>query len=277
MLNKWEGIVLRTGPYGETNKIVTLLTREAGKVTAMARGARKPASRLAAVTQPFTHGIFMVYKGRGMGTLQSGDPLDPMRHLHQDITATAYASYIAELMDRLIEDNQPSPAQFELLRQAFHAIDEEYDPEAITLFVEWKMLPVAGIHPVLHQCASCGATEGEFAFSFQEISFLCHRCFHVDPYLIRLSPAHLRLIRTFYTVPIEQVGKLTLKPATKKFMRKIIRTIYDEQVGLRLKSASFLDQLDRMPAFGREDRKPAGDRDGQGENSSEETAPGEDE
>ncbi|MCM3089134.1 DNA repair protein RecO [Bhargavaea ginsengi] len=261
MLNKWEGIVLRTGPYGETNKVVTFLTREAGKVTAMAQGAKKPASRLAAVTQPFTHGIFMVYKGKGMGTLQSGDALRTMRHLHHDIMATAYASYIAELMDRLIEDNQPSSGQFELLRQAFHAIDEEYDPEAITLFVEWKMLPVAGIHPVLHQCASCGATEGEFAFSFQEIGFLCHRCFHVDPYLIRLSPSHLRLIRTFYNVPIEQVGKLTLKPATKKFMRKIVRTIYDEQVGVRLKSASFLDQLDRMPSFGRQEQAADGTED----------------
>ena len=67
MLNKWEGIVFRTIPYGESNKIVTLFTREAGKVTAMARGAKKPRSKLAAVTQPFTHGSFLIRKGRGMG------------------------------------------------------------------------------------------------------------------------------------------------------------------------------------------------------------------
>ncbi|WP_040228834.1 DNA repair protein RecO [Bhargavaea cecembensis] len=253
MLNKWEGIVLRTGPYGESNKVVTLLTREAGKVTAMARGAKKPASRLAGVTQPFTHGLFLVYQGRGMGTLQSGDPLEPMRYLHQDITAAAYASFIAELMDKLIEDGRPAPAEFSLLLQAFHAINEEYDPEAISLFVQWKMLPVAGIYPVLHQCASCGATEGEFAFSFKENGFLCHRCYDRDPYLIRLSPSQVRLIRTFYTVPIEQVGKLTLKPATKAFMQKLVRTIYDEQVGIRLKSAAFIDQLSRMPEFKREE------------------------
>ena len=79
MLNKWEGIVLRTIPYGESNKIVTMFTREAGKVTAMARGAKKPRSKLAAVTQPFTHGTFLIRKGRGMGTLSQGEPIDSMR------------------------------------------------------------------------------------------------------------------------------------------------------------------------------------------------------
>ncbi|SIT82282.1 DNA repair protein RecO [Edaphobacillus lindanitolerans] len=273
MLNKWEGIILRTGPYGESNKVVTMLTREAGKISAMARGAKKPASRLAGVTQPFTHGLYLVRSGRGMGTLQSGDPLEPMRFLHQDITAAAYASYIAELMDRLVEDGRPAPAEFGLLLQAFHAINEEYDPEAITLFVEWKMLPVAGVYPVLHQCANCGATEGEFAYSFRENGFLCHRCFELDRHLVRLSPAQVRLIRTFYTVPIEQVGKLTLKPATKAFMRKLVRTIYDEQVGIRLKSAAFLDQLSRMPEFRRD--APAAEDEPETESSEQEPQGGE--
>ena len=73
-------------------------------------------------------------------------------------------------------------AFIDLLYDSLHAINEQYDPEAISLFVEWKMLPIAGIHPILHQCANCGATEGEFAFSFKEIGFLCHRCFHIDKY-----------------------------------------------------------------------------------------------
>jgi len=247
LLNKWEGIVLKTRPYGESNKIVTLLTREAGKITGMARGAKKPASRLAAVTQPFTHGSFLIQKGRGMGTIQQGEPLESMRHIAQDIEATAYVSYIVELIDKLVEEDQYMPQVFELLLQALHAISEEYDPEAITLFVEWKMLPIAGIHPILHQCSNCGATEGEFAFSFRFNGFLCHRCFEADPYLIRLTPQLVRLIRMMYTVPIERVGNISLKRETKNFLKKIVRTMYEEQTGIRLKSRSFLDQLERTP------------------------------
>ena len=96
LLNKWEGIILRSIPYGESNKIVTLYSREAGKLTAMARGAKKPASRLASITQPFTHGSFLIRTGRGMGTLEQGEPIDSMRHIREDLEATAYASYIVE-------------------------------------------------------------------------------------------------------------------------------------------------------------------------------------
>ena len=249
MQNQLEGIVIRTKPYGESHKLVTLFTREAGKMTCMARGAKKPVSRLAAVTQPFTHGSFSIYKGRGMGTIQQGDPLESLRHIREDIMSTAYASYITELIDRLTEQDDPQPAIYDMLFQGLHAIEEGYDPEAITLFVEWKMLPYAGLTPTLHQCANCGATEGEFAFSFQELGFLCHRCFHIDRYIIRLSPALVKLIRTFYFVPIERVGSLKLKKETKSLLKQIVRTIYEEQAGIRLKSRSFLEQLDRTPEF----------------------------
>lgn len=249
MQNQLEGIVIRTKPYGESHKLVTLFTREAGKMTCMARGAKKPVSRLAAVTQPFTHGSFSIYKGRGMGTIQQGDPLESLRHIREDIMSTAYASYITELIDRLTEQDDPQPAIYDMLFQGLHAIEEGYDPEAITLFVEWKMLPYAGLTPTLHQCGNCGATEGEFAFSFQELGFLCHRCFHIDRYIIRLSPALVKLIRTFYFVPIERVGSLKLKKESKSLLKQIVRTIYEEQAGIRLKSRSFLEQLDRTPEF----------------------------
>ena len=124
-----------------------------------------------------------------MGTLQQGEIMTPCVSIREDIFTTAYASFIMELVDQLMEDESPKPHIFTILQQALEAISEEYDPEAISLFVEWKMLPVAGIYPVLHQCANCGATDGEFAFSFAQIGFLCHRCFSIDPYLIRLTPA----------------------------------------------------------------------------------------
>lgn len=98
MLSKWEGIVIRTIPYGESNKIVTLLTQEAGKITVMARGAKKPRSKLAAVTQPFTLGSFLIRKGRGMGTLSQGEQIESMRFIREDLEATSYASYILSLI-----------------------------------------------------------------------------------------------------------------------------------------------------------------------------------
>src|SRR5690606_29660069 len=107
MLHKWEGIVLKSRPYGESNKIVTLMTREAGNVTVMARGAKKPARRLAGVTQTLVHGMFVIKRTTGMGTLQQGEHIDSMRHIQTDIIRAAYASYIVEMVDRLVEEGGP--------------------------------------------------------------------------------------------------------------------------------------------------------------------------
>ncbi|GEK35225.1 DNA repair protein RecO [Kurthia sibirica] len=256
MLNKLEGIVLKNRPYGESNKVVILMTEEAGKIAVMARGAKKPSSRLAGISQLFMHGIFLVQKGKGMGTMQQGEAIDSMRHIQADIEATAYASYIVEMIDRLVENDKPEPFAFNLLKQALHAIEEGYDPEAISMFVEWKMLPYTGVQPTLSQCASCGAVDGEFAFSFDQGGFLCHRCFHRDPYIIRLTPTQLKLIRMFYMTPIDQIGKLELKKDTKRFIKNIVGTIYEEKAGMRFKSKSFITQLERTPLlFERTDQR----------------------
>src|ERR1700730_15760005 len=106
MLQKCEGIVIRATDYGETNKVITLYTREWGKFGVMARGAKKPNSRLSAVTQLFTHGYFLVQKGSGLGSLQQGEMITSMRAIREDIFLTAYSSYIVELTDKSTDDRK---------------------------------------------------------------------------------------------------------------------------------------------------------------------------
>lgn len=104
MLIKSEGIVLRTTDYGETNKIVTLLTRKHGKIGVMARGAKKSNSRLSAISQPFLYGTFLIQSSTGLGTLQQGEMIESMRAIREDLFLTAYAAYMTELMDKGTEE-----------------------------------------------------------------------------------------------------------------------------------------------------------------------------
>ena len=246
MFQKCEGIVIRRTDYGETHKIITIYTREFGKIGAIARGASKPNSRLASVTQLFCYGYFLVSSSTGLGSLQQGEMIDSMRFIREDLYATAYASYIIELLDRSIEDKKPNPYLFELLYQTLHYINEEYDPEVLKFIFEMKMLPVNGIHPILNQCAVCGETEGEFAFSLRQAGFICHRCLEKDRYHLKISPATVKLLRIFYYIDLSRLGKISVKPETKKELQKVIDAYYDEYSGLHLKSKKFLKQLDSM-------------------------------
>ncbi|RLQ98186.1 DNA repair protein RecO [Falsibacillus albus] len=246
MLHKCEGIVIRTTDYSESNKIVTIFTRELGKIGVMARGAKKPNSRLSSVSQLFSYGHFLFQKGTGLGTLQQGEMSSSFRSIKEDIFKTAYATYIADLLDKGTEERKSNPFLFELLHQTLQFINEEYDPEIMVNIFEMKMLPVLGLYPVLDRCAVCGSKDGEFGFSIRENGFLCHRCFQVDPYHFPMSISALKLLRIFYFFDVNRLGNISVKPETKEELKNIISSYYDEYSGLYLKSKKFLKEMDRF-------------------------------
>ncbi|PTY83354.1 DNA repair protein RecO, partial [Heyndrickxia sporothermodurans] len=246
MLQKCEGIVIRSTDYGETNKIVTVYTREFGKIGVMARGAKKPNSRLSAISQIFTYGYFLIQTSTGLGTMQQGEMISSMRTIREDIFKTGYAAYIVDLLDKGVDDKNPNPFLFELLMQTLNYINDDYDNEIITNIFEMKMLNVLGLYPVMDQCAICGNQDGKFAFSIRENGLICHRCFERDPYRISLSQSTLKLLRLFYYFDLSRLGQISVKEETKKELRMIISMYYDEYSGLHLKSKKFLEQIDKF-------------------------------
>jgi DNA repair protein RecO (recombination protein O) len=246
MLQKCEGIVIRTTDYGETNKIVTLYTREWGKIGVMARGSKKPNSRLSAITQLFTHGYFLIQRGSGLGSLQQGEMLSSMRSITEDIFLTAYASYLVELTDKVTEEKKPNPYQFELLFQTLHYMNDGYDPDVLMNIYEMKMVNVIGLYPILNQCSVCGSTDGHFSFSIREGGFICHRCLEKDPYHLKISQATVKLLRIFYYFDLSRLGNISLKDETKAELKKIITAYYDEYSGLHLKTKKFLQSMEQF-------------------------------
>ncbi|MFD2369702.1 DNA repair protein RecO [Brevibacillus sp. GCM10020057] len=249
MLVKWEGIVIRSVDYGESSKVVTLFTREHGKLGIMARGAKKTKSRLAAVSQLFSHGYYLCKAGPGSGMpdLSQGDIMESFRDLRQSLHATAYAAYIAELLDRLTHEREPNPYLFQLLLHTFRYLDEGRDAEILCRIFETKMLSVAGISPQLSACANCGAEREPYAISVSQGGLLCPVCLPSDPYAITVTPSTWKLLRLFQVFDLERLGEIEVKPATRSQLKHILRSYMDEHLDLRLKSRSFLEQLERMP------------------------------
>ncbi|MBO8164097.1 MAG: DNA repair protein RecO [Brevibacillus sp.] len=248
MLVKWEGIVIRTTNYGESNKVVTLFTREHGKVGVMARGAKKPKSRLAAVSQLFTYGFFLCKAGPGTGMpdLSQGDIIESYRELRQDLARTAYAAYIAELTDRLSEEREANPFVFQLLSLTLRYLDEGRDPEILCRIFESKMLVVAGIRPHLHGCTRCGSEQEPYVFSVTQGGLLCPACQGSDPYAITVAPATWKLLRLFQLFDLERLGEIEVKASTRSQLRHVLHRFMDEHLELRLKSRSFLEQLEKL-------------------------------
>lgn len=245
MLYKVEGIVIRSMDYGEGHKIISIFSREAGKMSVMARGAKKLKSRYGAITQLFTYGQFVVYKNGQMGTLNAGEIIDAHQKLREDLMKGAYAAYIAEMTEKLTGEMEPNGMLFEQLLAAFKGIEDGKAPFAVSHIMEMKMLVLSGYMPELDQCVSCGRTEGEMSFSLMGGGILCPSCRNRDPQAIGIGAGTLKLLRLFRQVDLRRLGQIDMKPVTQTQLKQCMRGLMDTYVDAKWKTRSFLDQMDK--------------------------------
>jgi DNA repair protein RecO (recombination protein O) len=116
------GIVLKQTPFGEYDRRVCLLTREKGKITAFARGARKPGNRLAAATNPFAFGSFRLYEGRNSYTISEAEIRNYFPELMTDYVGACYGMYFAEVADFYCRENNDEKEMMKLVYQSLRAL-----------------------------------------------------------------------------------------------------------------------------------------------------------
>ncbi|WP_047981465.1 DNA repair protein RecO [Ornithinibacillus contaminans] len=246
MLEKIDGIIIKTKDYGETHKIVTIFSKKLGKFSAIARGAKKPKSRMAAVTQPFIYGQFFVYVSKGLSTIQQGEIINSYRTIREDIIKTAYTAYLTELTDKLLDENTPNYDIYTQLIHTLEWISEQDDVDIPMMMYELKLFRAGGFAPTVHQCANCASKNGPFSFSIAEGGLLCPKCNSIDPNAIQLPDTVVRLFYLFSTVGLERIGSVSVKAENRLLIRQLLDTYYDHYGGYFLKSRKFLQQLDKL-------------------------------
>ncbi|MDF2814502.1 MAG: repair protein RecO [Paenibacillus sp.] len=245
MLYRVEGIVIRSFPYGEGHIILTLLTKEYGKMSVMVRGAKKAKSRHSAITQLFTYGEFVFFKSGSMGTLSNGEIIKAYQKLREDIHKSAYGAYMMELTDRLLGDQDRVGWVFDQLLAALDALEENKDEQIVSHIYEMRMLGLAGYTPDLTQCVSCGVVNGEMSLSAIQGGLLCPKCRHQDPASILISASVLKLLRLFVRMDIARLGTIEVTDTTRSQLKLCIRLLYDAHIDVKWKSRSFIDQMDK--------------------------------
>ena len=179
MHTKTKALVLRSVDYKESDKILTLLTQELGKITVSARGCRKKGSPIAASCQLLAWSELVLYDYKGRWSVKEGQTLRLFRGIQADLDRLALGCYFAELAETLAVEGLPSPELLSLTLNSLHALDQmPQKPLALikTAF-EWRCMCLAGYGPLFDGCAICGRNPPEKPqFHLKEGVLHCAQC-----------------------------------------------------------------------------------------------------
>ena len=185
------GMILVAAPIKEYDKRIELLTKERGRISAFAQGARKPNSALSACTIPFTFGEFQLYEGRSSYNLQSAVISNYFGEIAQDYDALCYASYFAEVAQYLSRENIEAGNELNLIYITLKAIIAGKVPlKLIKIIYEMRYLALEGEGIELFTCLHCG-TEDAYDVYMREGGLICAECASKDKNLINEYPIRL--------------------------------------------------------------------------------------
>jgi DNA repair protein RecO (recombination protein O) len=246
---KLTGFVLRTVDTGEADRVVTLLTRERGKVSAFARAARASRRRFGGSLEPFTLVAAEVRErpGAELLGLESVSPLRAFGGIRGDLARIACAAYAVELAREVVRDHEPHDDLFDLLGAYLGALDAAPARPAGLRAFELGALRAAGLAPRLDACARCGG-ELEAAPSVRldpgHGGALCAGCLTAaSPAAPRVSPATLDALRRLAAGGLEAAAAEPLAPPAGREARDALGAFLEHHLGRRLAARRFLDDV----------------------------------
>jgi len=243
---KTRAVVIKTQDYKENDKLVWLFSEDLGKISAIAKGARKNKNKNFSITLPFSYGEYVVYKGRNLYTLNEGRTIESFQDILNDYDTLIYGSYFNELID-IACDEEPYMSLFKDLVSCFYLMKSKVaDLEVLARAFEIKLLKATGYGLHLENCSICDKKISNSNFlSFQFYGAVCEQC--EKSYGTKISASTYNVLKFLQNVDMDKVTRLSVNDATKKEIFKIITSFISLNYTRRPKSLSMLEVFNALP------------------------------
>lgn len=244
-------ILIRRVNYGETDLILTYLTLDKGKITVIAKSAKKSVKRFSGVLELFA-AVELVYSmGRksGLPVLQEVVMREPFDRIRADITRTAYASFWAEIIKEWVEDGQAQPELYNLLHYMLSQLDAGCIPSQIlSILFQLRFLNCVGLSPNLTHCQRCRLElekiEGLAVwFDFSKGGIFCQKCTRGAAGRMRLAKGTLKQLIWMSSGDPGKVSRIRIADTTVKETLELLEPFLAYHLGREIRSLKFLRQL----------------------------------
>lgn len=238
------GIVLSSAPAGEYDKRVVILTKERGKITAFARGARRPNSALLASTGVFAFGTFLLYEGRDAYSLVQANITNYFSELMSDFGGAYYGMYFCELADYYTRENNDELPIMKLLYQSLRALTKKsLNRELVRYIYELKLFACEGEYPEVFQCALCGSKEHLKYFSMFHGGMICKECKAKAKDGIVLHPSTVYTLQYIISAEIEKLYTFMVSEEVLSEFRMVMERWRERYLDKMMKSLEILESV----------------------------------
>jgi DNA repair protein RecO (recombination protein O) len=243
-------IVLRTRPFGESDKIVSFLSEDLGKITGIAKGAKRSRRRFANSLEPFSVVNLHVRdpSHAGLALIVAADLQFGFKRLLGSLEKIAFASYIVEITEGLIAEREENRSVFQHVSEALRYLeDNDVSLRFLTSF-ELKLLRLTGYQPLLDRCKQCGedrrgTSAPEWHFSLRDGGILCRPCCRLSNEILPLSATALDVLMDLQSENSPSRSRLLLPLSVIKEIRSVLLRFIQFQLEREIKSAPFLSEF----------------------------------
>lgn len=236
------GMILSATPIGEYDRRVVILTKEKGKISAFAKGARRQNSVLMGMTNPFSFGEFVLYEGRTSYNMVQANILNYFMELSTDFEGAYYGFYFMEFADYYTREYNDEKQMLRLLYQSLRALASKKIPyELVRYIFELKALVINGEYPEVFQCACCGAKDSRVVFSSKNRGLICEECKSKATDGIAIGKSTLYTLQYIVSSPIEKLYTFRVSDEVLEQLGRIMKQYVGMYVDKQFKSLEILE------------------------------------
>lgn len=228
---KTSGIIISETNLGDYDKMLTMLTPGIGKISCVAKGARRPKSALLAGTQFLCFGNYMMYKGANTYNINSCDTIEVFYNIRTDLDKLNCAVEITKIIRDITEENENCYKILQLYLNTLYVLSEtDKNPELIVSIFKMKLLCFLGYTPRIKECVNCKSAENIRYFSIKDNGFKCENCGKQDKGALIMSESTVSAIKYIIMSPAKKLFSFNLKDESLNELKLITKLYFNEKL-----------------------------------------------
>ena len=228
---KMSGIIIAENNLGDYDKMLTMLTPGLGKISCVAKGARRQRSALLAGTQFLCFGEYLMYKGANTYNINSCETIEVFYNLRTDLDKLNYAVEITKIIRDVTEENENCYRILQLFLNTLYTLSEtDKEPELILSTFKMKLLCILGFTPRITECTNCKQKENLRYFSLKDNGFKCETCGKQDKSCISMSESTTNAIKYIIMAPPKKLYSFNLKDKSLEELKLISKLYFEEKM-----------------------------------------------